>query len=272
MTRIHSLLVFVGLLCAGCSEPAPSPEKSPAPKSGKVGTAQQAAPSPAAAPWTGLWRLSLNVEGSKLELELALREAAGAPTGRMTVLSPSSGDLIQHTDCALVDLKLEGKVLTFVAPIMTGADLDDAWFFALEPQEGQLLGHMRGNDSEESRRISVAFTRHKGEPARTDGLSGAWEGSLSAEGKPVGEIRLTLKDEAGEISGTVQLGGKAPLTLVEGKRRGRELGFMVPVTGKVDRDTLVFGLRIGAAELRGQSWENSEGSQRVDVTLKRKAQ
>jgi hypothetical protein len=272
MIRTPALLTVLGVFLAGCPA-APPTGKTPEPG---ASAATKSAPDSAPPPWVGLWRTSIQEDGATAGFEVSLREDGEAFAGSLTVFTPTTGDVVQHSSCALLEVGRKGDALSFVAPIIAGGETSDALQFEIEFKAGNLEGRMGEKDGNPGSGRPVTFTRHAGKPARADGLTGPWRGSLTEHGVEV-SFELTLKDVDGRISGSVTFTDNAPphmkgkrLPLVEGKRMGRDLGFMVPISGKVDGDTLVFALTILATELRGETFEKKQKSKRLPVIVKRK--
>jgi hypothetical protein len=106
-------------------------------------------------------------------------------------------------------------------------------------------------------------------------LTGKWRGTITEKGKPISmELQLVEKNTGIEGSLTILTKtGQAVekgmvLTVVEARRSGNALKFIVPISeGKVDDDAFAFDLVVEGKNLKGYGHELREGSDKLLVTF-----
>jgi len=109
------------------------------------------------------------------------------------------------------------------------------------------------------------------------GPAGKWQGTISESGRDT-PVELELRVTGNRVEGSLAILGETgaeiekgtTLPIVEGKRDGDSLFFIVPVTGRIDNDALVFDLRLRGDKLEGTAHEMRQGSPLITMRFTRK--
>jgi hypothetical protein len=107
-----------------------------------------------------------------------------------------------------------------------------------------------------------------------DAINGKWRGTVTEKGKSI-LVELQLVENKAVIEGSftilsdtgedVEKGMIFPV--VQAKRSGNVLKFIVPVSGKVDDDAIAFDLVVEGKNLEGHIYELRKGSDKLLITF-----
>ena len=108
--------------------------------------------------------------------------------------------------------------------------------------------------------------------SETENLSGKWRGTITERGRST-RVELSLQDQPDKIEGQFAVLDKTGEDVDQGmsfelqqvKRSGRNLRFVVPLTGKIDDDAVAFDLALEGNYLEGNARELRAGSQALSV-------
>jgi hypothetical protein len=111
---------------------------------------------------------------------------------------------------------------------------------------------------------------------RTVGLDGRWRGCITENGRST-LVELNLRSPAESVEGTFTILSDtgqdadkgASFQIVRAQRRGCKVRFIVPFSGEVDNDAVVFDLNIEKNRLTGFGREMAKGSQVIPVIFTR---
>ncbi len=103
---------------------------------------------------------------------------------------------------------------------------------------------------------------------------GTWQGSLTEHGKTT-HIKFDFQDSDDNTKGTItilsQTGGDVnkgmSFEIMNIEKTNQQLKFIVPITGKVDRDSLIFSLTLNDNQLVGHVKENREDVDILNVSF-----
>ena len=110
--------------------------------------------------------------------------------------------------------------------------------------------------------------------SETANLSGKWRGYITERGRST-LVELSLQDQPDKIEGQFTVLDKTGEDVDQGmsfeiqqvERSGRDLRFIVPLTGKIDEDAVSIDLVLEGNCLNGQGKELREGSERLSVSF-----
>ncbi len=113
--------------------------------------------------------------------------------------------------------------------------------------------------------------------AQDAGLSGTWQGNIVEKGRST-LVELRIQEQEGKLAGTLtvlsetgqDVGQGMSFDLVQVKRSGDRLKFVMPVGGEGDDDNVAFDLRMKGNRLEGHGHELREGSENLPITFTRK--
>jgi hypothetical protein len=112
--------------------------------------------------------------------------------------------------------------------------------------------------------------------SESDNWSGKWRGYITERGRST-LVELTLQDQPDRTEGQFTVLDKMGEDVEQGmsfaiqqvERSGRNLRFIVPLTGTIDEDAVSFDLVLEGNCLNGHGKELREGSARLSVTFVR---
>ena len=105
-------------------------------------------------------------------------------------------------------------------------------------------------------------------------LDGEWRGDITERGKAT-SVELSLKTQKDGIKGTLTVLDETgedvdkgmTFEIVEAHYANKELTFIVPISGKIDNDSIEFKLTLEKNSLSGHGKERRESSKKISVTL-----
>ncbi|UCH95580.1 MAG: hypothetical protein JSV88_01700 [Candidatus Aminicenantes bacterium] len=110
-------------------------------------------------------------------------------------------------------------------------------------------------------------------------VSGKWRGTITEKGKST-LVELSLQEQQGSIEGKLKIlsltgndvdkGMAFDLASIE--HYDNKLKFIVPITGKVDDDAIIFELSVQENRLEGFGHELRKGSKKIPITFTRQKQ
>ncbi len=108
------------------------------------------------------------------------------------------------------------------------------------------------------------------------GLEDKWRGYITENGRST-LVELNLRTPADSVEGTFTILSDtgqdadkgASFQIIRAQRRGNKIRFIVPFSGEVDNDAVVFDLNIEKNRLTGFGREMAKGSQVIPVTFTR---
>jgi len=123
--------------------------------------------------------------------------------------------------------------------------------------------------------LFLVFLTGQISPADRGGFSGRWRGYINERGEST-LIQVDLNSFGGGIRGKFTILGETggdftkgmAFGLVDVKQADKKIGFKVPLTGKIDKDTLIFELELENGKLKGHMYEK-DPENRVPIILKK---
>jgi len=108
-------------------------------------------------------------------------------------------------------------------------------------------------------------------------LNGKWRGTVTEYGKST-LLELELREQQATIQGTVTILSETGedvnkgmvFSIVQAERSGKNLKFIVPLSGQVDEDAIAFDLLIEGKNLKGHGHELRKGSNNLPITFTKK--
>lgn len=105
-------------------------------------------------------------------------------------------------------------------------------------------------------------------------LSGVWKGSLTEHGKTT-HIKFVFQENGGNPKGKITILSQTGDDVDKGmsfeimniEKTDHKLKFIVPLTGRVDRDSLIFNLTLNDNQLDGYAKENRDESDPISVSF-----